>query len=166
MFAWLTNVPGAFFVIGFDAKKTWLAGIGRVIGLVAGVVLGLLIANLLGPGLLLDVMMVAACGLSFATMAVHPGAWMFFFMIFVAIGWQGLAPEAFDLALRKRFYGESAGVVAAMVAIVFLQWWQSRRVRYNFTLDHQTSSATRWVLSTSVMRLTLWQTGRLTIACT
>lgn len=122
-------VGGAFFVIGFDANKTWVAGIGRVIGLVAGILLGLLIAKLLGPGLLLDVIMIAACGLSFATMAVHPGAWMFFFMIFVAIGWQGLEPEAFDLTLRERFYGEIAGVVAAMVAIVFLQWWQNRRLR-------------------------------------
>jgi hypothetical protein len=122
-------VGGAFFVIGFDRNKTWGAGIGRVIGLVAGISLGLLIAKLLGPGLMLDVIMIAACGLSFGTMAIHPGAWMFFFMIFVAIGWQGLEREAFDLALRERLYGEIAGVVTAMVAIVFLQWWQNRRLR-------------------------------------
>jgi hypothetical protein len=54
---------------------------------------------------------------------------MFFFMIFVAIGWQGLEREAFELTLRERFYGEIAGVVTAMLAIVFLQWWQNRRLR-------------------------------------
>ena len=120
-------VGGAFFVIGFDAKKTWVAGIGRLMGLVGGTLLGLLIAKLFGPGLLLDVMMIAACGLSFATVAVHPGGWMFFFMVFVAMGWHGLDPEAFDLALKERFYGETVGVVAAIVALVFLQWWQNRR---------------------------------------
>ena len=122
-------VGGAFFIIGFDINKTWVAGIGRVIGLVAGILLGLLIGKLLGQGLLLNVIMIVACGLSFATMSVHPGAWMFFFMIFVAIGWQGLEPETFDLTLRERFYGEIAGVVTAMIAIVFLQWWQNHRLR-------------------------------------
>jgi len=48
-------------------------------------------------------------------------------MVFVAIGWQGLDPEAFDLTVAERLYGETAGVVAAMVAIMFLQWWQKRR---------------------------------------
>ena len=74
---------GAFFVIGFDVNKTWTAGIGRVMGLVAGAVLGLLAAHVLGTGLVLDSVMIAACGLSFAAVGVHPGAWMFFFMIFV-----------------------------------------------------------------------------------
>ena len=117
---------GAFYVIGFNVNKTWVAGIGRVLGLVAGVFLGLLIAKLLGPGLMLDVIMIVACGLSFGAAGVHPGAWMFFFMIFVAIGWHGLEREAFDLTTGERFYGELAGIAAAMVAIVFLQWWQNR----------------------------------------
>ncbi len=54
---------------------------------------------------------------------------MFFFVLFVAMGWQGLDAEVFDLTLRERFYGESAGVVVALGAIVFLQWWQERRRR-------------------------------------
>ena len=119
-------VGGAFFIIGFDAYKTWIAGIGRIMGLVGGALLGLLIAKLLGPGLLLNAVMIAACGLSFGTVAVHPGAWMFFFMVFVAIGWEGLEPDAFDLTVRERFYGETAGIMAAMTALAFLQWWQNR----------------------------------------
>lgn len=120
---------GAFFVIGFDANKTWVAGLGRLIGLAAGASLGLLIAQLLGQGLLLEAIMIAACGLSFAARAVHPAAWMFWFMMFVAIGWHGLEPEALDLTVKERLYGETAGVTAAMLAIMFLQWWQSRRSR-------------------------------------
>lgn len=120
-------VGGAYFVIGFDVNKTWSAGIGRALGLIGGAFLGLAIAHLLGPGLLLDAVMILACGLSFGAAAAHPGAWMFFFMIFIAIGWPGLDPELFDLTANERFYGEFAGILAAMVAIIFLQWWQTRR---------------------------------------
>ena len=38
-----------------------------------------------------------------------------------------LDPEVFDLTVKEKFYGETAGIVAAMVSIVFLQWWRSRR---------------------------------------
>ena len=121
-------VGGAFFIIGFDARKTWIAGVARILGLVGGTLIGLSAATLLGPGVPLDVVMIAACGLSFGAFGVHPGAWMFFFMIFVAAGWQGLEPEAFDLTVRERFYGETVGVIAAMAALVFLQWMYNRRL--------------------------------------
>jgi len=71
--------------------------------------------------------MIGACGLSFAAVAVHPGAWMFFFMVFVAIGWPTLEPETFDLTIRERFYGEIVGVAAAMIAGTILLWWQKSR---------------------------------------
>jgi len=118
---------GAFFVIGFDARKTWIAGVARLLGLIAGALTGLFLASVLGSGIVLDALMIIACGLSFAAIAVHPGAWMYFFMVFVAIGWQGLDPEAFNLTVAEKLYGETAGVVAAMMAIMFLQWWQQRR---------------------------------------
>ena len=52
---------------------------------------------------------------------------MFFFMIFVAMGWPGLEPGTADQTIGERFYGELVGIATAMAAIVFLQWWQSRR---------------------------------------
>ena len=52
-------------------------------------------------------------------------------MVFVAIGWQGLDPEAFDLTVAERLYGETDGVIVAMLAIMFLQWWQNRRNQLN-----------------------------------
>jgi uncharacterized membrane protein YccC len=118
---------GAFFVIGFDARKTWIAGVARLLGLIAGGLTGFFLASVLGSGIILDALMVIACGLSFAAMAVHPGAYMCFFMGFVAMGWQGLDPEALDLTVAEKLYGETAGVVVAMAAIMFLQWWQKRR---------------------------------------
>lgn len=116
---------GAFFVIGFDRQKTWAAGIGRVIGLFGGSLLGLFLAHLLEAGTALNLVMIVACGLSFAAARVHPGGWMFFFMVFVAIGWHGMEPDTSSLTIRERFYGELWGIAAAMVAIVFLQWWQT-----------------------------------------
>ena len=74
-----------------------------------------------------NLFMIVACGLSFAAVAVHPGAWMFFFMVFVAIGWPTLEPETFDLTIRERFYGEIVGVAAAMIAGTILLWWQKSR---------------------------------------
>ena len=114
-------------MIGFDLRKTWVAGISRILGLVGGAAVGLLLAKLLGPGLPLDIIMILACGLSFGAIGVHPGAWMFFFMVFVAAGWPGLDPASLDLAVKERFLGESVGVIAAMAALVFLQKWQSGR---------------------------------------
>ena len=93
-----------------------------MLGLIAGSLTGLFLASVLGYGIGLDALMVIACGLSFAAIAVHPGAWMYFFMVFVAIGWQGLDPEAFDLTVAERLYGETAGVMVAMLAIMFLQF--------------------------------------------
>jgi hypothetical protein len=52
-------------------------------------------------------------------------------MVFVAIVWQGLDPEGLDLTVTERLYGESAGVMVAMLAIMFLQWWQNRRNELN-----------------------------------
>jgi len=119
-------VGGAFFIIGFDAKKTWVAGIARVIGVVAGTLLGLIIAKLLGPGLLLHVIVIAAFFLSFATMAIHPGFFMFFFLLLLSIGWQGLETETLNLTFWERLSGETTGVLIAMTAIAALQWWQNR----------------------------------------
>lgn len=51
---------------------------------------------------------------------------MFFFMIFVAIDWQGLDAQAFQLAVKDRFYGETVGVIVAMIALALLQRWQQR----------------------------------------
>jgi hypothetical protein len=121
-------VGGAFFIIGFDAKKTWVAGIGRVIGVVAGTVLGLIISKLVGPGLLMYIIVIAAFFFSFATMAIHPGFFMFFFLLLLAIGWQDLETETLNLTFWERLSGETAGVLIAMTAIAVLQWWQKRRV--------------------------------------
>ena len=122
-----TLIAGAaFFVIGFEARKTIISGVARLIGLVAGSIVGLLLADVVGAGPVLDIVMIAAVGLSFAASGMHPGAWMFFFMIFGAIGWNALDPEAFNLAVGEKLYGEIAGVVLAMVAIVILQKLQSK----------------------------------------
>ena len=126
-------VGGAFFVLGFDPYKTWAAGFGRVLGLVGGVAIGLLLADIFGSGLVAQILMIVACGLSFAAFAVHPGAWMFFFMIFVAIGWAGLDSEAFRLTITERFYGEIAGIIAAMAGIFVLLFW--RKIHTEDTAD-------------------------------
>ena len=87
-----------------------------------GALTGLFLAGVLGPGIVLDSLMVIACGLKFVVIAVHPGAWMCFFMVFVAIGWLGLNLETIDLTVTERLYGETVGIMVAMLAIIFLQW--------------------------------------------
>lgn len=83
-----------------------------------------MIAQIIDSGIFLYVILIAACGLSFAAIEVHPGVWMFFFMICVTIGWHGLEPDALELALKERFYGEAVGVLAAMLAILILRRFQ------------------------------------------
>ena len=106
----------------------WFAGSpGILINESADQALGLVLANLLGPGLVSNVIMIAACGLSFAALAVHPGAWMFFFMVFIAMGWPEPDSSVYELTVAERLYGEIAGVVTAMIGISFLLWWQKSR---------------------------------------
>ena len=106
------------------------AGLVMAAGNVLGGVVGAKLAIKKGNRLIfwfLIVVMVAACGLSFAAAGVHSSAWMFFFMVFVAMGWHGLDAETFNLTIREKFYGETMGVVTAMIGVVFLQWWQRTR---------------------------------------
>ena len=122
-------VAGAFFVIGFDAKKTWVAGITRVIGVMLGVVCGYAAARILEPGLTTEIVTLVALFMSFAAMGVNPGLFMFFFMFLIALGWTALDPETLDLTFWERVSGEGVGVAIAIVAIGFLQWLQSREAK-------------------------------------
>lgn len=122
-----TLVTGAaFFVMGFDAKKTKINGIARVIGILAGMILGWLLSKNLEPGLVFYSILLLALFLSFATEPVHPGFLMFFFMVLISMGWQGLDNSKIDLNFYERLLGEGTGVLIAIVAIGFLQWLQSR----------------------------------------
>lgn len=122
-------VGGAFFVIGFDLKTTWDVGIARVIGVVSGTFIGFAIGDALGSGLLLDIVAVAAFFLCFATMSVHPGAFMFFFLIIIALTWSGLDVEMLNVTGNERFVGETLGVVIAILAIVLLRQFQKQRAQ-------------------------------------
>ena len=89
--------------------------------------LGFALSQFLGPGLGVSVVAVIACFLCFATMAVHPGAFMFFFMVLMAVGWHSLEGERLDLTFWERILGEVTGVAIAMVALTLLQWEQDHR---------------------------------------
>ena len=119
-------VGAAFFIIGFDAKKTWIAGIARVVGIVAGIYLGYTVSQLVEPGLGTDTLAVGALFLSFAAMNVNPGLFMFFFIFMIALGWGALDPETLELTFRERLAGEGVGVVIAMIAIGILHRLQTR----------------------------------------
>ena len=123
----LMVTAAAFFVIGFDPRKTWVGGITRLIGIFLGILLGTLLVMLIGPGLLLQVVLVAACFLCFSTAPVHPSLLMFFLTIYFAGGWQGLQTEALELTINEKIIGESVGVVLAFIAIGLLQYWESVR---------------------------------------
>ena len=43
-------VAAAFFVIGFEANKTWVNGLARVIGILVGMFLGYQVSLMVGPG--------------------------------------------------------------------------------------------------------------------
>ena len=120
-------VAGAFFVIGFDAQKTWISGITRVIGVILGVVCGYAAAQVLAPGLTTEIVTLVALFMSFAAMGVNPGLFMFFFMFLIALGWTSLDPETLDQTFWERISAESVGVAIAIIAIGFLQWLQAKK---------------------------------------
>ena len=117
----------AFFVIGFDMRKTWVGGIARLIGIALGILLGTLLVTLIGPGLVLQAVLVAACFLCFATASVHPSFLMFFLTLYIAGGWQGLQPDVLELTINEKIVGEIVGVVIALISIVLLQFWEKQR---------------------------------------
>ena len=121
-------VGAAFFIIGFDVKKTWIAGITRVIGIIAGVFLGYAAAQFLEPGIVTDVVSVAALFLCFAAMNVNPGLFMFFFMFLIALGWTSLDPATLNLTFWERVTGEGVGVIIAMLAIGLMHRIQTREI--------------------------------------
>ena len=129
---WLETDPtmivgGAFFIIGFDARKTWVAGIARVIGILVGIMLGAWASQHLPVGWARDAIVIAAFFLCFAAGGVHPALFMLFFMFIISLGWNSLDPETLNLTFWERFGGESIGVVIAMLAIGFLHWLQTRK---------------------------------------
>ena len=118
-------VGAAFFVIGFDANKTWIAGIARVIGILVGIFLGMYAAQYLPPGLVTDAVVIGVFFLCFAAGGVNPALFMMFFLFIISLGWSSLDPETLDLTFWEKVGGEGLGVVIAMIAIAFLQQLQS-----------------------------------------
>ncbi len=127
----LMVTAAAFFVIGFDPRKTWVGGIARLIGIFLGILLGTLLVMQIGPGLFLQVVLVAACFLCFATAPVHPSLLMFFLTIYFAGGWQGLQTEALELTINEKIVGELVGVALAFISIGLLQFWEKLRRRHD-----------------------------------
>ena len=88
--------------------------------------LGWFLGQSLEPGVLYYAILLLTLFLSFATEPVHPGFLMFFFMVLISMGWQGLDMEKVNLNFYERLLGEGTGVVIAMLAIGFLQRIQSQ----------------------------------------
>jgi len=117
----------AFFVIGFDARKTFIGGIARLIGIALGLFLGTALLMQIGPGLFLSIILVLVCFLCFAASGVHPSLLMFFLTLFTAAGWQGMQPDVLDLTIKEKMLGETIGVVIAFISLALLQMWDKRR---------------------------------------
>ena len=116
----------AFFVIGFDARKTWIGGIARLIGVGLGIEVATTLLNLIGPGLALSVTLVITAFLCFAMAGVHPSFLMFFLTIYFGAGWIGMQPEVLELTTSEKMAGETLGVVIGMIAVGLLQFWDKR----------------------------------------
>jgi hypothetical protein len=123
-----TMVAGtAFFVIGFDQRKTFIGGIARIIGITLGIFLGTLLVSQIGPGIALMVLLVAISFLTFATAPVHPSFLMFFLTLYFSAGWYGLQPDVLELTINEKLVGESAGIVIALISLALLQYWDRLR---------------------------------------
>jgi len=117
----LMIVGGAFFVIGFDERKTWIAGISRAVGVLAGIFLGLTLAQFITPGAASAAILIGAFFLCFAAGGIHPAAFMLFFMFIISFGWSSLDLETLNLTFWERLAGEGIGIVIAMLAVTLLQ---------------------------------------------
>ena len=123
-----TLIAGAaFMVIGMNKRQTWLAGIGRGIGAVAGIVVGFYLVPVLQGDLVSLVFGAVTCFLAIALAGVNPAMFIFFFMIYLSPGWLAQGLEQANLIANERILAEITGVLAAGIAVSVLTAWSSSR---------------------------------------
>jgi len=121
-----TLIAGAaFMVIGLDSRQTWLAGIARGMGAVAGLLVGFYLLPLLEGDVVVLVFGAVMCFLSIALAGVNPAMFIFFFMIYLSPGWLALGPEQAHSVANERIFAELVGVLAAGIAVSILSAWTS-----------------------------------------
>lgn len=138
LIGWLTLISdpslvanGAFFIIGPASRQTWIKGIERIIATVLGVIVGFWIFQGIESTAALVLLVAVASYFCLGMMNVNYGAFVFFFVIYMSLGW-GLLPaaEAYFRA-GERIQAELIAVVLGGVAIAVLQWWAKRADEQN-----------------------------------
>lgn len=119
---------GAFFVIGPNSRQTWINGIERAIAVVLGIVVGLWAFQFVAEGTVAYVLIVALISfLTLALMNVNYGAFMFFFVVFMAFWWAESGLDKAYFLAGERIAAELLAIVIAGLAVFSLQWWSKRQ---------------------------------------
>ena len=114
---------GAFFVIGPSSRQTWVKGLERIIATFAGIAVGFWLFSGAESEIAVVLLAAIASALCLGMANVNYGAFVFFFVTFMSLGWGLLGLDRGYFAASERFRAELVAVVLAGVAVAALQWW-------------------------------------------
>jgi len=119
---WLKSDPtlilqASLMIILPSARGTWTAAVDRILGLVAGAVIGFYLAQLIGGPILEKIVWIGASFMVVTVMNVNAGVMVFFFVLPFSVAWGALEGDAGHAIANERIVAELIGVVFAGVAV-------------------------------------------------
>jgi hypothetical protein len=120
---WLKSDPtlilqASLMIILPSVAATWIVAVDRMIGLIAGVVIGFYLGQFAGGGLTLEIIVwLVASFLLVTLMYVNAAPKVFFFVLTFSLVWGTLEGEAGHAMANERIIAELVGVVLAGVAV-------------------------------------------------
>lgn len=113
----------AFFVIGPNSRQSWINGVERAIAVLLGIGIGLFLFQFVEGTSLYVPLVALICFFTLALMNVNYGAFMFFFIVFMAFWWAESGVEKAYFIATERIAAELMAIVIACAAVALLQWW-------------------------------------------
>jgi len=119
---WLKSDPtlilqASLMIIMPSALGTWTVAVDRIIGVIAGVVVGFYLGQLAGGQVLEVLLWIGASFMVVTLMNVNAGAMIFFFILPYSAVWGALDGEAGHAIANERIVAELIGVVFAGIAV-------------------------------------------------
>lgn len=122
---WVANA--AFFILGPSTRQSWVHGVERFLAVVAGGLVGLVLVGLIDSTLVLTALWAGFGFLALASLNAGYFVMVWAYTSGMTMTWAVQGLEVGSLNLTERVIGEGLAFLAAILAVLFLQWWSQRR---------------------------------------
>lgn len=118
-----------FMVLGPTTQQNWVSAVGRAVAVVGGIILAFLLVTLIDSQPVLTIVWALFPAIAVSTLGVSYalaiGAYTTQMMMVIVL--LGGDYEAYALDSNNRIVAEAVGILLAIGAALFLQWWVKRR---------------------------------------